>query len=328
MIPVLIAIGVLAFVWLGAQFKTSRKDGTLLKVHPYRRMLWVIMKRRDESVVYFESEVRAEPLLAWLAAVKPHFEVDVTHALVGAIMIGLAENPEMNRFTVGQRLYQRKDRIVTFSMKRKRLDKKAKLSTVKIDMRDGETFRQFVERLNSSINVERSGKKTYTDKEFDLFTALPPVVLDVAHSAMRWLEIHNMLPYSFTEKDAMYTSVFLANLGSLKMDAGRHHLFEWGTCPLFLMAGQIADKPVVENGEVKVGKVMKVTFSYDERIDDGLTARHGIDTMLRVLRAPEQYLGKLLGDEGEDRPMWPRAQGTYEELVATVGQEEADKVHA
>ena len=290
----LIVIAVLALAWIALSLKSSRKDGRYMSgIHPYRRMMPFIMQGRNESIVYFDRFVDAEALLDYVQQARQHFEVDVTHCLVGAVAKGLEENPTMNRFISGRRLYQRKDRQVTFSMKRKKLNKEAKLATVKMTMTDGESFRDLCGRINDKVGVERSDKKTYLDKELALFTLLPRAVLNVFVRLFGWLDYHNVLPHGFIENDGMYTSCFIANLGSVGMGAAYHHLYEWGNCPLFLMAGRIEERSVVRDGEVVVRKMLHLRYSYDERIDDGLSARFGMDTADRVLCNPFEELGGL-----------------------------------
>jgi hypothetical protein len=269
-------------------------------------MMFYIMPTRNESVVYFDAYVEADKLLEYLerAAEKFGTDVDITHATVAAAAIGFAENPRMNQFVKGYRLYKRKDLWLSFSMKRKQMDKKAKLSVVKQRIDSRMTFRDFCEEINAKIGVERSGKKTYADKEYDLFTAIPRPLLYRFVKVFRQIDYWNLLPNSFIENDPMYTSMFVANLGSLKMGAGFHHLYEWGTCPLFLMVGQIQEKPVAENGEVVVKNLMHLRFTYDERIDDGLTAGQGIRTLQDVLEDPYSVFG-CLEDDGSDA--WPLA---------------------
>lgn len=298
-------LGGLLVLWLLLGFKTRRPDGRLVKVPPYRRLMFYIMPGRNESVVYFDHGVRAEKLEAWLAALPPELGAGVTHACVAAINVGLAENPRMNQFVVGRRLYARDGRYITFSMKRKKLDKEAKLSAVKLRMEDGESFDALCARMNGNIVEERSGRKTAADKEFDLFNLLPRPLLELAAGLLRGLDHFNLLPGFFIRGDGMYTSVFLANLGSLDMGAGYHHLYEYGSCPLFLMTGRVEERPVVEDGRVVVGRVLPVRFSYDERIDDGLTARDGIRSFVRVLEDPERWLGRPDGRGGWTRPIWP-----------------------
>lgn len=290
------------------QLKTRRSDGDFIQVHPYRRMMFYIMPGRNESVVYFDRVIRAEKLEAYLTQARETFGANMTHALVAAVGIGLGENPKMNQFVVGRRLYARKGRWVTFSMKRQKLNKQAKLSAVKLDMRDGESFRELVERINGQVKVERSGERTDSDKEFDLLNLLPRTGLNLAAGFLRTLDYYNILPAFFIKGDGMYTSAFIANLGSVGMGAGYHHLYEYGTCPLFIMAGQIEERPVVEDGKVVVGRVLPIRFSYDERIADGLTARFGIESVVRVLEDPYHWLGCVAADGSDKRPMFPHGE--------------------
>ena len=302
MLPVYIVGGGLFALWVAASMKTSRPDGHFIgNLHPYRRLMQYIMPGRNESVVYFDTYVNAEQLVDYLAKVKEtdRFKADITHCLVAAGTVGLWENPKMNQFVAGKRLYNRKNVTVTFSMKRKQLAKKAKLSVVKLHMPDGETFKDLCDRINGGIKTERSGKKTKADKEFDIFNALPRPVLAGAVGLWKWLDYNNLLPPFLIEDDGMYTSMFIANLGSVGMAPGYHHLYEWGNCPLFMMAGKIEDKPMVVDGEVTVQKTLHIRWSYDERIDDGLTANFGIMSVKNALENPFEYFG-CLAEDGSD----------------------------
>ena len=173
-LPFALVVAAVIVLVLLLELKTSRSDGELVADVPkFRRMMQFIMPSRNESVVYFDRAVRAENLEAYLEAVKGPLGANLTHVLVGAFNIGLAENPKMNQFVVGRRLYRRNGRFLTFSMKRQKGKKKAKLSAVKLQMQDGETFKQLCDRINGGIKVERSGEKTAADKEYDLLDLLP-----------------------------------------------------------------------------------------------------------------------------------------------------------
>lgn len=288
----LVALAVVLALWILANCKTSRPDGTLIRrVHPYRRIMQYIMPTRAESIVLFDTYVRADALLAYIEKARTRFPVDITHCLVAAVGVGLAAVPEMNQFPAGRRLYQRKHRHVTFSMKRAQGERAAKLATIKLAIEDGEPFAALCARIERSIAAERSGQRTYADKEFDLLGSLPRALLLRAVQLARWLDHHNLLPGKFLENDPLYTSVFVANLGSLGMGSGYHHLYEWGNCPVFMMVGRIEERPAVEDGRVVVQKQLHIRWTYDERIDDGLTARHGLEAVKQALENPEAAFG-------------------------------------
>lgn len=304
-----IVLGVVVLLTL-LNFKTSRADGKMLTAyHKFRKMMPFIMRGRNESVVYFDSYVNAEPVLDYIerARAKGDFHCDLTHCVVGAAAIGFHENPKMNRFVAGRRLYQRDGVHITFSMKRGKLDREAKVSINKLEIPATQTFAELAQRMNANIEVERSDAKTYVDKELDLFLLLPRPILRGAVALARGIDYYGLLPKSFIDGDAMFASIVIANLGSLNMGAGYHHLYEWGTASLFAMVGKIEEKPVVVNGEVIVQKQLHIRYSYDERIDDGLNARFGIDSVKNALENPDTFLGCLKEDGSDRRPFLPSA---------------------
>ena len=286
-----IALGGVAVVWALLEFKVSRSDGMVVKnLHPYRRIMQYVMTSRNESIVYFDVSAKADGLLTFLAQEKEK-DVSLIHVLVAAMGQTLEKNPKMNRFVSGRRLYDRKERVITFSAKRKKLDAKAKLAMVQMNMIDGETFEGVAGRINSQLTVERSGTKTYADKEYDFFGLLPRPVLVCAVKVLRCLDYYNVLPGFFIRDDSLYTSAVITNLGSLKMAPAYHHLYEWGNCPLFLMVGQVEERAVVENGEIQARKILPMRIAYDERIEDGLTAKRGIDDFVAIIESPREHLG-------------------------------------
>lgn len=296
-----IAAGVIFVIWVLLHLKTSRADGTIVtNHHPYRRMMWYVMPTRNESVVYFDYEIDAENLIKYVEETSERFPCSMMHVLVGAAARGLHEVPEMNKFVTGHRMYQRKKEEISFSMKRRRGDNKSKIAVVKQYIKPEESFEDMCRAIDAKVNVQRSDNKTYADKEYNLFGLFPRPLLRWAYlKAFRTVDYFNLLPASFIDNDPMYTSIFMANLGSVGMGPGYHHLYEHGTAPLFLMIGKIVEKPVVRDGEIVIRPMLPVRFSYDERIDDGMTAGNGIMVMVRSLEHPYETLG-CVQDDGSD----------------------------
>ena len=72
---------------------------------------------------------------------------------------------------------------------------------------------------------------------------------------------------------------------------------------MFMMTGKIEDRPAVVDGQVVVRKTLHIRWSYDERIDDGLNARFGINAVHRALENPFEYFGCLAHDGSDRRPL-------------------------
>jgi pyruvate dehydrogenase E2 component (dihydrolipoamide acetyltransferase) len=57
-----------------------------------------------------------------------------------------------------------------------------------------------------------------------------------------------------------------------------------------LGTGRISEKPVVRNGEITVGKVMALSFSFDHRIIDGATAQYAVNLIKQLLEDPQLFV--------------------------------------
>ena len=295
---------ILVLVWVILTLKTSRPDGMMVGyLHPYRKLLLYIMPTKAESTVYYEDEILADGLLEYVEQAREKFDANMSHVLVAATAGALRKNPNMNRFVMGRRLYQRDGVWITFSMKRKKLDKKSKLATVKLEMFGDETFAELTKRVNEKIDVQRSDQVTYEDRELGLFAKVPRPILRFFVELFKTVDYFNLLPGEFIENDGLYTSAFLANLGSLGMKPGYHHLFEWGNCPIFIMVGEVEERVVAVEGKPAVRKVLPLKVTYDERLDDGLTAKGAIDTIVEILSNPADNLGCVTEDGTDTFPL-------------------------
>lgn len=301
-------VGGIFLIWVLLENKTSRPDGTPVKHHPYRKIMWYIMPRRDDGLVLYDEYVVVEKLEDYLAEVNKHFECSMSLLLTAATGRALIQNPRMDRFIAGHRMYQRTRPSISFVVKRKKKDQSSKLGTIKQFVTAEDSLRSVCESVAAKINVERSETKTYADKEFALFNLLPRPAFKAAHKVFRMLDYYNLLPKSFIDNDPLYTSIFMSFLGSLGLSAGYHHLFEHGTCPVFLMIGKIEDRLMVVDGQPVVKPVMHIRVTYDERIDDGMTAGDGIRYLAGILEEPYEHLGCVAGDGsdeykfGQERP--------------------------
>jgi hypothetical protein len=80
--------------------------------------------------------------------------------------------------------------------------------------------------------------------------------------------------------------MFVANLGSVRLTGGFHHLWEHGTCSTFCVMGRIRPGP-------SGGRVVRLFYTYDERIEDGLYAGLAISGNHERLENPERLLAPI-----------------------------------
>lgn len=80
----------------------------------------------------------------------------------------------------------------------------------------------------------------------------------------------------------MYASMFIANLGSVRLDSAYHHLYEWGNCPFFAVVGRTRDVATPEGKR----RMCSIKYSFDERIEDGLYCAKGLELVKELLEDP------------------------------------------
>lgn len=270
-----------------------RADGTpIANVHPLRRIMPFIMPVRNGAFVLFEQDVPTASLFAALerlnAGRPAERRITAFHCVLYAIGVALTEFPRLNRFIAGSRLYDRRGIWLAFSAKQ-RLERDAPMFSSKVEFRPGEPLPAMVDRLLAVLREGKSGRETAADREAKGFLRLPGPLLRLAVRAQRVLDGWNLLPPSLTRDDPLYASAFVANLGSVGLDAAYHHLFDYGTCPIFVTMGRVHRTPVVrDDGSVGSHEVFTLRYTYDERVEDGFYAARALERLAACLADPAQ----------------------------------------
>jgi hypothetical protein len=254
-----------------------RPDGDLARDIPAtRRIMPFIMRTRSESTVYFEQRIRVEKTLAFLERFRARtgLRATVLHLLIWAAGRTIEARPRLNRFVAGARIYQRRGIWVSFSAKKAKSDD-APIVVVKREVDPRESFEALVRRIEEGIGEGRSDRRSATDKELSILLRLPTVLLGLLVRGQMLLDRLGLLPAAFYRHDPMYASLFIANLGSLDLDACYHHLYEYGNIPIFVAVGRID------------AGVMVLRYSFDERIEDGLYCVRALELLKQSLEDPE-----------------------------------------
>ncbi len=262
-----------------------RSDATLVRGTPaVRRFMPFISPARNHSLVYFSQEVDVEAALEFVERQNrerpDERRLTLFHLILRALTRVLHERPRLNRFVAGGRLWQREGIWLTFSAKT-RFDDDAPLVTVKLRLDPHASLDAMIEQIQAALERRRSDHKEPSDREIDWLLRLPPPLVRLAVRLGRALDALGLLPARMIESDPLYASAFLANLGSVGLDAGYHHLWEYGNIPIFCVIGRIR-----EDGAGRRRVVLK--YSYDERVEDGLYCARGLERLRELLEKPTE----------------------------------------
>lgn len=265
-----------------------RPDADLVRGAPaMRRILPHVSPRRNDSLFYLPDEIDVEAALEFLdkhnRTRSPDHPATLFHLLLRAIEQGLALRPRCNRFIKGGRLWQRRGIYLTFSAKRE-MSNSAALVTIKRRCDpESESLDDMIDRVYALLQPARRGVESTTDKETRLLTRLPNSVTGALVRGADVLDRFGLLPLAMIDPDPMFTTVFVANLGSVGLDAGFHHLWERGTCSAFGVMGRVKPGP---SGR----RIVNVTWTWDERVEDGLYVSTMTNGIKERLESPELLL--------------------------------------
>lgn len=269
----------------------KRSDGVYLRRLPgFRKMFPFLMRTRTESAIYYSQRVRLGRTLAWLERANAGREkrLSIFHVVLAAAVRTLALRPDANRFVAGRRIYQRRTIDLSFIVKRA-LTEKAGETNLKLTFDPRSTVEDVAARAFAAVASTKAEKTSADEKTTDLVTSLPRSATRLALWGVRTLDYFNLLPASFIRGDALYASAYLANLGSIGLDAVFHHMFEWGNAPFFIVVGKRKKEPVVNDaGDVEAQDVLDLNISLDERVTDGVHYAGTVALLTDLIENPEK----------------------------------------
>jgi hypothetical protein len=271
-------------------FWWRRADGELVTDLPVnRRFMPYLMKGRNESVYYFEHEValrKADAFVRTFNESHPDNQIDVFHLALWGLRECMIRYPTMNRFVAGGRIYQRDGIWFSYAVKR-RLQDNAPITVVKRRFPPDEPFPDMVTAVQSQVHEDRFGGPKSIDEELEVFMRFPGFVRRAAVGAVRIADRFGLLPASYIDHDPMFASAFVAHMASFGMPAGYHHLYEYGTVGVFCVLGRPTTDPGSPTSGPDRRRTMRVTYSFDERTEDGFTAWRSIQHFKRILEDPD-----------------------------------------
>jgi len=290
-----------------------RSDGRLVRGLSYtRRAMPYFMRGRNEAVVYFDQDISLHKTDAFIRAwnqANPNLRIDVFQLVVWGLKDGMTRNPGVNRFVAGGRLYQRDGIWFSYAVKQK-LENDSPMVAVKRRFDEDATFGEMVQGMAETQAAFKTGEANRVDGELGLLFKFPGWMRRAIMAAIRGLDRWGMLPPSYVRNDPMYCSAFFANMASLGMPSVYHHLYEYGTAGVFCSIGRPVTDPTGPTSGPDRRRSMSVRWTYDERVDDGLSAWFTLRRIKQIIEDPGSVgltVESLPAGVIDDVPGQPRA---------------------
>lgn len=277
----------------------KRSDGVLLKsLDPFVKIIPYIMERRSDAQNFSKHVVCVDAIDRYIQEKKKQgIGLSYLHLFIAAYVRVIDERPQLNRFVMNSRLFQRNKICISMAVKRSLRTDDDEETTVKFEFTGKENIFEVIEIIDRMIaEAVAADSDTDTDKLAALIMSMPGIVTKLLVKTIKLMDRWNMLPASVIDASPFHTTVFFTYLKSINANYIYHHLYDFGTTGLFVALGKPRKMPMVHNDQVVVKKCCEIGYTMDERICDGLY-------FARSFRLLEKYLENpyLLENRNETR---------------------------
>lgn len=278
----------------------DRKDGIKLrKIHSMHVIMPLIFPNRCDNEAFISDCIDLTNINAYLEkknAGNPEYAYNLFQVMVAAILKTMVLRPKMNRFIANNTMYMHKETSASFTVKKIFSDDGAE-ALAQVRVNGTETIDDIHNEIFRQVSFCRSDELDGGTESLNAVAAIPGFLKKIVGAGARFLDRHGWMPASVTDGDPFYGSVYLSNLGSIKLGAGYHHLTNWGTCSVFCTIGQAKKRPFYdEDGTVHMKPSVDIGLTIDERIADGYYYSRTVQLLKKLLENPE-LLEKPLNEE-------------------------------
>ena len=273
----------------------DRADGKAMRVPNYKKLNPYMFPGRDESVLYCTDRFNMEEAIAMLLEInrgkQPEDRINLFHVILTSLLRTVAMRPILNTFVAGQRYYRRNEIIFSFVTKKEITDEGME-SFVRIPLKPQDSLLDVTRKIREAVSRGKSDAGNTTEKEIDIVMALPRPFIKAFMWLYRFLDYHNLLPGAMMKTDPIYSTAFFTNLGSIGMDSIYHHLYNWGTCSIFISVGKLKKAPIYEtrSGDMKIASVIDMKMTLDDRVADGVYYGNSLKLFKDFIEHPRQLL--------------------------------------
>ncbi|MDR2824951.1 MAG: 2-oxo acid dehydrogenase subunit E2 [Prevotellaceae bacterium] len=277
-----------------------RNVDTVFQVIPF------FLRTRIDAQNFYSDRIKINHLEQFVADHKEEMpQLSIMHILIAAMVRLFSQRPNLNRFVVWNKIFARNHFNLSIAVKRSLTDD-GEETLIKPYFKLGYTLQDVVTHINAEIEKNiKLGQKNGSDVVAKTLGFLPSFLLRTAVLSLFWLDKVGILPRTIFRVSPWHSSLFLTNIGSIGVESIYHHLYEFGTCSMFLALGRKTTHNVTNrDGEIKKEKSLLLRFVLDERVCDGFYYASSMRVLNKILANPECLLvppEKIVYDEGVRR---------------------------
>lgn len=269
----------------------DRKEGRLLRSLPaFAKFVPFIMPTRNDACNQYEESFEVSDVDRRLRKLRVdgYKGIGILHFIIAAYIRGVSMLPGMNRFIVGRRIYARDNIEVVMTVKHS-LAIDATETTIKVVFEPTDTIFDVYRKMNEKIDeIKTVEGNNNTEDVAEAMCKAPRFLLRFALTILRIMDYFGWLPQSLLDASPFHGSMIITDLGSLRIGPIYHHIYNFGTLPVFISFG--AKRHAYEldrHGNMVDRKYVDCKFVMDERTVDGHYYAQFLQAFRYICQHPE-----------------------------------------
>ena len=272
----------------------DRRNGRLLRsLSPYSQFTPYIMVKRNESNNLSEENLRINEVDDFLHQLRKdgYKGIGMMHFVIAAYVRALSQYPGLNRYIAGRRVYA-KDEIDVAMVVKRTMDLTGDETTIKVKFEPTDTLLDVYQKFNAEVEViKNEPEDNGAERVVGIFAKMPRFLIRFAIFMLKVMDYLDLIPKSLLDVSPFHTTMFFTNVGSLGLKPVFHHLYDFGTTPIFVaMGGKRIAYEMNRKGEVEANKYLDVRFTMDERIADGFYFAAFLKELKKAFNHPESLM--------------------------------------
>ena len=269
----------------------DRKEGRLLRSLPaFNRFMPFIMPVRNDACNQYEESFEVTNVDRRLRRLRVdgYKGIGILHFLIAAYIRGVSMLPGINRFVVGRRIYARNNIEVVMTVKRS-LSLGAPETTIKVQFEPTDTIFDVYRKMNEKIDeIKANEGSNNTEDVAEALARLPRFLLRFAIWILRIMDYFGWLPEALTDASPFHGSMIITDLGSLRIGPIYHHIYNFGTLPVFIAFGAKHHAYELDrHGSMVDHKYVDCKIVMDERTVDGHYYAQFLQAYRYIFQHPE-----------------------------------------
>ena len=269
----------------------NRFDGQYLKdVDSMHFIMPFMYPNRCDNEAFFSFRIDLTAVNDYIQrknAENPEYRYNLFQCIIAATLKTITLRSRLSVFIHNRKMYRRNEVSAAFTVKQEFSDNGGEVLAF-IHSKPDWTIEDLHNELHRQLLKLKD--RQYADPStgvIDRFNRLPKWISRPIVRFICFLEKKGKIPPAFVESDPYHSTVNFANLGSIGLPAGYHHLTNWGTTSLFIVVGKSGKLPFYENEQVVFKDGVDLFMTVDERIADGFYFAKSMKILLYFLQHPD-----------------------------------------